>query len=974
MAKIVKVIYNSDTLETTISVDGKPFDTSRINGKEIADWAYPFMIRKVRWDGFYDEMVEALGGEKEFNLIFDGSEEALAELKEAWEDAPVCIIEEGSNNSDVIIEYDSENLSTKITVNGQPFDTSRIDGKEIEDWVYPFIIRKVKWNGIFEELFAVVGSESFTIEFIGDEKWLDVLNEECPETVNITLKACENKEETVVEMTEQQVLLTKLCTALSNRRYYIQRIQEIEPQLKNAIVKHLASPLESCATKSSSPWSSWCYNLPEKFLDKYAKELKKLAETFRNEADDLYRQAKNCKGEKEAFDLYKKSADHENSDAQLETGIRYYNGTGTKRDYNKAFEYFKIAANNGNTEAKYYMGEMYYNGLGVTKGYGQAIKWYKSAAKNGSAIAMYKVGLSYFKVNDLKSAKEWLEKAIEAGSEDAKTMLKKITKPKSAQELYNEAKALDDKGKYHKSFDLYKQSADLGNTEAQLETGRNYYYGWGIEENYEKAFQYFKKAADNGNLDSMNMLGICYHDGKGVKKNFQQAISWYRKGADKGHANCQYNLALCYWDGEGTKQNKNLAFDLFQKSAKQGYSDANNKLGLIYHSGDGRKPDIKKAIEYFKAAAEAGLAVSMYNLGIVYSEENNIELAREWLEKALEAGYENAKEALENLDESTESDNYNDDDFAIVDDDEDDDEDDEDDDIISDMDLLYHSAMLINPNCLEKINDFFKKYSSAQIDDYETLGEFINEFDNLEIKKIDYEEDDDVPEDIVCDFLSTLTTGLKYDIDVVAQTLAWFCDDVLGKIVNRNEQDFQNVMLYLKSVHPKLKQLIGELKENFNASYDKIFEFFEETDRNSSEDNYIVLNALYYYVNWAVDETNRKLEEIGAQEKKASKTLTAGGAVAGGLLSMIPIVGIPLALGVGFVGGSAIGNNASDKYQKEFDKYSNRVNTFFYHFIAIYIMWIASDNFLMIIRSETEEKAGIDAIDFEDSDDFFDEI
>lgn len=157
MAKTVKVSYNADTLETVITVDGREFDTSRINGKEIADWAYPFMIRKIRWNGFYDEMVESLGGDKEFNLVFEGSEDALAELKEAWEDAPVTIISEGNGENTVLIEYDEDNLKTTITINGQAFDTSRIDGREIADWVYPFMIRKVKWNGIFEELSEAVG-------------------------------------------------------------------------------------------------------------------------------------------------------------------------------------------------------------------------------------------------------------------------------------------------------------------------------------------------------------------------------------------------------------------------------------------------------------------------------------------------------------------------------------------------------------------------------------------------------------------------------------------------------------------------------------------------------------------------------------------------------------------------------------------------------------------------------------------------
>ncbi len=131
MSKTVKVTYNADALQTTITVDGQPFDTSRINGKEIEDWAYPFMMRKIKWNGFYDEMVNALDDKKKFNLIFNGSEDALAELKESWDNAPVTVVSEEVSENIVIIEYDESTLTTNITVNGQPLDTSRINGKEI---------------------------------------------------------------------------------------------------------------------------------------------------------------------------------------------------------------------------------------------------------------------------------------------------------------------------------------------------------------------------------------------------------------------------------------------------------------------------------------------------------------------------------------------------------------------------------------------------------------------------------------------------------------------------------------------------------------------------------------------------------------------------------------------------------------------------------------------------------------------------
>ena len=201
MSKTVKVIYHDDTLETEITVDGQPFDTSRIKGREIADWAYPFVMRKIKWSGFYQEMSDALGGERAFNLIFEGSPEALAELQEAWEDEPVTVISEESSDADtVMIDYDESALQTIITINNQPFDTSRINGREIADWVYPFMMRKVKWNGIFDELSQVVGSEKYTIQFCGTESALQELKEECPETVTIR----ENLKKTEVAVPEAE--------------------------------------------------------------------------------------------------------------------------------------------------------------------------------------------------------------------------------------------------------------------------------------------------------------------------------------------------------------------------------------------------------------------------------------------------------------------------------------------------------------------------------------------------------------------------------------------------------------------------------------------------------------------------------------------------------------------------------------------------------------------------------------------------
>ena len=136
----VCVSYDDEKLTAGITVNGADFDTSRINGREIDDWAYPFMMRNIHWNGFYEEMTAALNGEKEFELVFEGSAKALAVLKEALEAVPVTITAQ-AQQPEVVIEYDENELAAEISINGEIFDTSRINGKDIEDWVYPFMMR-----------------------------------------------------------------------------------------------------------------------------------------------------------------------------------------------------------------------------------------------------------------------------------------------------------------------------------------------------------------------------------------------------------------------------------------------------------------------------------------------------------------------------------------------------------------------------------------------------------------------------------------------------------------------------------------------------------------------------------------------------------------------------------------------------------------------------------------------------------------
>lgn len=186
MVKKVKVTYNSETKHTDIIVNGTPFDTSRIAGKEIAEWAYPFLVKKIRWNGFYEEIKTFNDGDGNFAVQFDGSDKDLSVLKDALKDTAAKIA--GLNNK-VVILYKTEPLSTKITVNGKVFDTTRITNRSIDEWISPFQFKDVAWAGIFAELEEYLGTDEYSVQFVGKTEEMTELMNECPENVNITYRA-----------------------------------------------------------------------------------------------------------------------------------------------------------------------------------------------------------------------------------------------------------------------------------------------------------------------------------------------------------------------------------------------------------------------------------------------------------------------------------------------------------------------------------------------------------------------------------------------------------------------------------------------------------------------------------------------------------------------------------------------------------------------------------------------------------------
>ena len=183
--KRVKATYIKDSGELKITYNEKKFDTSRIKNVSIEQWAYPFLNKGIKWNGLYEELKDFTGC-TEFILQFDSDEESFATIKNALASQPVKLV--GTNNT-VTIVYSENPFSTRITINGKDFDTTLLQNRCIDEWIQPFQVREVHWNGIFKELEDYIGTDKYTVYFMGDQKLMSYLIDACPETVSIFYKA-----------------------------------------------------------------------------------------------------------------------------------------------------------------------------------------------------------------------------------------------------------------------------------------------------------------------------------------------------------------------------------------------------------------------------------------------------------------------------------------------------------------------------------------------------------------------------------------------------------------------------------------------------------------------------------------------------------------------------------------------------------------------------------------------------------------
>ncbi|ORY82234.1 HCP-like protein [Neocallimastix californiae] len=308
--------------------------------------------------------------------------------------------------------------------------------------------------------------------------------------------------------------------------------------------------------------------------------------------------------------FYKYSADGENGDAvaQYTLGRIFYYGIpgipGIPVDYDKAFFYFLKAANQlpktplvlnelNEEQKKYYsatsqsagfIGYMYWRGEGVEQDMKKAREWLEKGYHHGDAYStnylgvMYREGVAGFDVNTLEASRLFSDAASKENTEaqiNFGDMLLETGKKE------NQKHAL----KY------YQLAATMGNVKGTYRLGKLYLEGLGVPAHCEFAVTFLKSVCERANYEEkfMDEAYKAYQSG-----DFDTAILKYLYVAEQGYEVAQSNLAYIidkeYFPTRSLFPHIDpyaVALINWNRAANQMNTDARVKVGDYFYYGLG---------------------------------------------------------------------------------------------------------------------------------------------------------------------------------------------------------------------------------------------------------------------------------------------------------------------------------------------------------------------------------------------------
>ena len=284
--------------------------------------------------------------------------------------------------------------------------------------------------------------------------------------------------------------------------------------------------------------------------------------------------------DKKIMKLLKQAADKGFDQACIKLGESYerrYNG-----DENLALEYYKKSADMGNAESALHIAMM---PIAIETNISETYS--RKAAESGLGEGWYHLAGRPREEKDFETAMMYYKKAVEAGYKDA---------------LYDMGyMCLYESHDYKNGLLYLKDAIQQGNTSAMCLIG----YIAFENKHYDLSFNHFQMASDAGDRRGKRNLGFLYFYGIGVKKNYQAALALFKEASLDDPTSYKNGTEL----DEAKKKFANmLAFILEVLPSEEefdilSYTDMIYYIGYMMQNGLGTDKDIDSARAWYEYAA-----------------------------------------------------------------------------------------------------------------------------------------------------------------------------------------------------------------------------------------------------------------------------------------------------------------------------------------------------------------------------------
>jgi TPR repeat protein len=238
-------------------------------------------------------------------------------------------------------------------------------------------------------------------------------------------------------------------------------------------------------------------------------------------------------------------------------GRCYFKGIGVIEDYKMALVHFQAAADRGYTTSQLIVAHFYAYGLTGPAKLDLALRYANLALLQDKEKATEKI-IEYEQLmeNQLKGISQRItQKSYDSVPSPTSPALNEapplppepigLPKPPRFNSVPDRLPSIYDKqeprnANFLPESSLIEKPSDDGLQDLSL--AKEHYFGRGSNLDLERAFQLFSQSASLGNPEAARYLGIMYLRGKGVTKDTQKALEWFTRAADGGDELAKKNV------------------------------------------------------------------------------------------------------------------------------------------------------------------------------------------------------------------------------------------------------------------------------------------------------------------------------------------------------------------------------------------------------------------------------------------------